>query len=60
MVEISVPDIRCQGCYNKILSALAQQGIHATADARFKIVTVEAKDEKAAREVIIDAGYKPE
>ena len=55
---LSVPNIMCEECREKIQNALKERGVVGEINLRFKTVTVSDEDEEKAREAISSVGYQ--
>ena len=55
---LSVPNIMCEECREKIQNALKERGVTGEINLRFKTVTVADEDEEKVREAIASVGYQ--
>ena len=56
-VTLSVPDISCGHCVSRVKKALGEGGIEAQVDLDSKVVTVDADNEEAARNILAGIDY---
>lgn len=60
--KISVPDIHCQSCVNRITKALEEEKLNFNISLEEKTVTIDGSDQnlKTAVSAIEDLGFTPE
>jgi len=57
-VNLSVPNMMCQSCVDKIQSKLKESNIECNIDLRFKVVQVDEDKKELATELIRSLNYE--